>query len=32
VPVHPGQDIPKGTFRAILDDTGLTVEEVLKYV
>jgi predicted RNA binding protein YcfA (HicA-like mRNA interferase family) len=24
VPVHPGQDVPKGTLRAVLNDTSLT--------
>lgn len=32
VPVHPGKDVPKGTLRAILQDTGLTVEDLLKYM
>jgi predicted RNA binding protein YcfA (HicA-like mRNA interferase family) len=32
VPVHPGQDVPKGTLRAVLNDTSLTVEELLKYL
>lgn len=32
VPVHPGKDVPKGTLRAILQDTGLTVDELIKYL
>jgi predicted RNA binding protein YcfA (HicA-like mRNA interferase family) len=32
VPVHAGQDVPKGTLRSVLQDTGLTVEELLKYL
>jgi predicted RNA binding protein YcfA (HicA-like mRNA interferase family) len=30
VPVHQGQDVPKGTLRAVLQDTGLTAGELLK--
>jgi predicted RNA binding protein YcfA (HicA-like mRNA interferase family) len=30
--VHPGRDVPKGTLRAILQDTGLTVDDLLKYL
>jgi predicted RNA binding protein YcfA (HicA-like mRNA interferase family) len=30
--VHPGRDVPKGTLRSVLEDTGLTVEELLKYL
>ena len=32
VPVHPGRDVPKGTLRAILQDAGLTVDQLLKYL
>ena len=32
VPVHAGHDVPKGTLRAVLQDAGLTVEDVLKYL
>jgi predicted RNA binding protein YcfA (HicA-like mRNA interferase family) len=32
VPVHPGHDMPKGTLRSVLDDAGMTVEELLKYL
>jgi predicted RNA binding protein YcfA (HicA-like mRNA interferase family) len=32
VPVHAGKDVPKGTIRAILEDTGLTVDDLLKYL
>ncbi len=32
VPVHAGQDVPKGTLRSVLDDTGLSVDELLKYL
>jgi predicted RNA binding protein YcfA (HicA-like mRNA interferase family) len=32
VPVHPGRDVPKGTVRAILQDTDLTVDALLKYL
>lgn len=32
IPVHPGRDVPKGTLRAILQDTGLTVDDLLKYL
>lgn len=28
VPVHAGRDVAKGTLRGILDDVGLTVEEL----
>lgn len=28
VPVHSGRDIPKGTLRSIMADTGLTVDEI----
>ena len=28
VPVHPGRDVAKGTLRAILSDTGLTVDDL----
>ena len=27
IPNHPGKDIPKGTLRAIIQQSGLTVEE-----
>lgn len=27
VPNHPGKDIPKGTLRAIVQQTGLTIEQ-----
>ncbi|HDL64992.1 MAG TPA: type II toxin-antitoxin system HicA family toxin [Proteobacteria bacterium] len=27
LPNHPGKDIPKGTLRAIIQQTGLTVDE-----
>jgi len=30
VPVHSGRDVPKGTLRSVLDDTGLTVEDLRK--
>ena len=30
VPVHPGRDIAKGTLRGVLDDIGMTVEELRK--
>ena len=29
IPNHPGVDLPKGTLRAIIKQTGLTVEEFL---
>jgi predicted RNA binding protein YcfA (HicA-like mRNA interferase family) len=32
VPVHAGQDVPKGTLRSVLQDAGLTVEDLLKYL
>jgi predicted RNA binding protein YcfA (HicA-like mRNA interferase family) len=32
VPVHPGRDVPKGTLRAVLQDAGLTVSELLTYL
>ncbi len=32
VPDHPGHDVPKGTLRAVLQDTGLTVDELIKYL
>jgi predicted RNA binding protein YcfA (HicA-like mRNA interferase family) len=28
VPVHPGRDLAKGTLRGILDDVGLTAEDL----
>jgi predicted RNA binding protein YcfA (HicA-like mRNA interferase family) len=28
VPVHAGRDVPKGTLRSILNDTGLTADEL----
>jgi predicted RNA binding protein YcfA (HicA-like mRNA interferase family) len=30
VPVHRGRDVPKGTLRSVLEDAGLTVEELQK--
>jgi predicted RNA binding protein YcfA (HicA-like mRNA interferase family) len=30
VPNHPGKDLPKGTLRAIIKESGLTVEEFLQ--
>ncbi|WP_261558271.1 type II toxin-antitoxin system HicA family toxin [Frankia tisae] len=27
VPVHPGRDLPVGTLRRIIRDTGLSIEE-----
>ncbi|MFL6074767.1 MAG: type II toxin-antitoxin system HicA family toxin [Mycobacteriales bacterium] len=30
VPVHAGRDVPKGTLRSILQDVGLTPEELGK--
>lgn len=32
VPVHAGRDVPKGTLRAVLQDTSLTVDELVKYL
>jgi predicted RNA binding protein YcfA (HicA-like mRNA interferase family) len=32
VPVHAGQDVFKGTLRSVLQDAGLTVEDLLKYL
>jgi predicted RNA binding protein YcfA (HicA-like mRNA interferase family) len=32
VPVHVGQDVPKGTLRSVLQDTGLSVEDLLEYL
>jgi len=32
VPVHRGRDVPKGTLRSVLEDTGLTVEELRKFL
>lgn len=32
VPVHHGHDVPKGTLRTILQDTGLTVDELVRYL
>jgi predicted RNA binding protein YcfA (HicA-like mRNA interferase family) len=32
VPVHAGHDVPKGTLRGVLQDTGRTVDELLKYL
>ena len=29
VPNHPGKDIAKGTFRAIIEQAGLSVEEFI---
>jgi predicted RNA binding protein YcfA (HicA-like mRNA interferase family) len=28
VPVHGGRDVPRGTLRSILDELGLTVDEL----
>ena len=28
VPVHPGRDLAKGTLRGILDDIGLSVDDL----
>jgi len=30
IPNHPGIDLPKGTLRAIIKQTGLTLEEFLR--
>jgi predicted RNA binding protein YcfA (HicA-like mRNA interferase family) len=30
IPNHPGSDLPKGTLRAIIEQTGLSVEEFMK--
>lgn len=30
VPVHSGKEVPKGTLRSVLQDVGLTVEELRK--
>ncbi len=30
VPVHSGRDVPKGTLRSVLEDAGLTVEDLRK--
>jgi predicted RNA binding protein YcfA (HicA-like mRNA interferase family) len=30
VPVHAGKDVPKGTLRSVLQDTRLTVDDLLK--
>jgi predicted RNA binding protein YcfA (HicA-like mRNA interferase family) len=32
VPVHAGQDVPRGTLRSVLQDARLTVEDLLKYL
>jgi predicted RNA binding protein YcfA (HicA-like mRNA interferase family) len=32
VPVHAGRDVPKGTLRAVLQDTGLTVDELIRFL
>lgn len=32
VPVHPGRDVPKGTLRAVLQDTGMTPAELSAYL
>lgn len=32
VPVHPGQDVPKGTLRSVLQDVGMSVDELVKYL
>ncbi|HDS45174.1 MAG TPA: addiction module toxin, HicA family [Methanomicrobia archaeon] len=29
IPNHPGTDIPKGTLKAIIKETGLTEEEFM---
>ncbi|MDE1819993.1 MAG: type II toxin-antitoxin system HicA family toxin [Euryarchaeota archaeon] len=31
VPVHPGEDLRKGTLRAIIRDAGVSVEEFLEH-
>jgi predicted RNA binding protein YcfA (HicA-like mRNA interferase family) len=28
VPIHKGRDLPKGTLRQILKDTGLTIDDL----
>jgi predicted RNA binding protein YcfA (HicA-like mRNA interferase family) len=28
VPVHSGRDVPKGTVRSVLEDAGLTAEDL----
>ncbi len=30
IPNHPGNDIPKGTLRAIIEQAGLTVEKFIE--
>lgn len=30
VPNHPGRDIPRGTLRAIIEQTGRTIDEFLQ--
>ena len=32
VPVHPSQDIRRGTMKGIIDDVGISVEEFKKYL
>ena len=29
IPNHPGRDIPKGTLRAIVEQTGLSIQEFI---
>ncbi len=30
IPNHPGKDIPKGTLRAIIQQTGFTIDEFIR--
>jgi predicted RNA binding protein YcfA (HicA-like mRNA interferase family) len=32
VPVHAGQDVPKGTLHAILRDIGMSIDELRKFL
>lgn len=32
VPVHSGQDVPKGTLRSILQDAAMSVDDLLKHL
>jgi predicted RNA binding protein YcfA (HicA-like mRNA interferase family) len=32
VPVHAGKDVPKGTLRSVLRDTGLSAEDLRQFL
>ena len=32
IPVHPGKEIPKGTLKAILRDSKISTDELIKFL